>query len=184
MPLGLNTSFKVLQTGCNTSSAAQEAFFCDYVIHVLANDSAYKSVYRALNTTGGLTIYTTLNPVDQAAAQNAVNYVAAARRGTFNPQHNADTEVLMTPGTGAVRAIAVNRRYGNGPGEDNLDYAVNSTYGGGAGVQTGSSSKLFTLITALKQGVPFGFNQNVVSPATIGPYFDCTRPVARTVPCA
>jgi membrane peptidoglycan carboxypeptidase len=173
MPLGLNSSFKVLQTGCNTSSAAHEAFFCDYVIHVLANDSAYKNVYRALNTTGGLTITTTLNPADQAAAENAVNFVAPPAGGTYNPQRNADSEVLLTPGTGAVRAIAVNRPYGTGPGQDTLDYAVNSTYGGGAGVQTGSSSKLFTLITALKQDVPFGFNLNIVSPSTIGGYTDC-----------
>jgi membrane peptidoglycan carboxypeptidase len=173
LPLGLDPSFNVLQTGCNASSAAQKAFFCDYVLNVLGQDSAYKSVYRALNTTGGLKIYTTLNPVDQAAAQHAVNFVQPPAGGTYNPQRNADSEVLLTPGTGAVRAIAVNRRYGNGPGEDTLDYAVNSTYGGGAGVQTGSSSKLFTLITALKQDVPFGFNLNVSSPATTGPYTDC-----------
>ncbi|HMH90505.1 MAG TPA: penicillin-binding transpeptidase domain-containing protein, partial [Streptosporangiaceae bacterium] len=173
LPLGLNPSFNVLQTGCNTSTAAHKAFFCDYVIHVLANDSAYKPVYKALNTTGGLKIYTTLNPVDQAAAQHAVDFVQPPAGGTYNPQRNADSEVLMTPGTGAVRAIAVNRRYGSGPGEDTLDYAVNSTYGGGAGVQTGSSSKLFTLITALKQDVPFGFNLSIVSPSTIGGYVDC-----------
>ena len=41
------------------------------------------------------------------------------------------------------------------------DYAVNSPYDGGDGVQTGSSSKLFTLLTALEQGVPFGFAQKV-----------------------
>ncbi|HEX5293472.1 MAG TPA: transglycosylase domain-containing protein [Streptosporangiaceae bacterium] len=173
MPLGLNSSFKVLQTGCNTTSAAQEAFFCDYVVHVLRNDSAYKDVYRALNTTGGLTITTTLNPVDQAAAEHAVNFVQPSAGGTYNPQRNADSEVLVTPGSGAIRAIAVDRPYGSGPGQDTLDYAVNSTYGGGAGVQTGSSSKLFTLITALKQDVPFGFNLNVSSPATIGGYTDC-----------
>jgi membrane peptidoglycan carboxypeptidase len=173
MPLGLNSSFKVLQTGCNTTSAAQEAFFCDYVVHVLRNDSAYKDVYRALNTTGGLTITTTLNPVDQAAAEHAVNFVQPSAGGTYNPQRNADSEVLVTPGSGAIRAIAVNRPYGNGPGQDTLDYAVNSTYGGGAGVQTGSSSKLFTLVTALKQDVPFGFNLSIVSPSTIGGYTDC-----------
>jgi membrane peptidoglycan carboxypeptidase len=182
MPLGLDTSPAVLQTGCLTASAAPEAFFCDYVLHVLANDSAYKSVYKALNTTGGLTITTTLNPVDETAARNAVNYVQPSAGGTFNPHRNADTEVLITPGSGAIRAIAVNRRYGTGPGEDTLDYAVDSTYGGGAGVQTGSSSKLFTLITALEQGVPFGFNQSVVSPATITPYYGCTGQFAGAFP--
>jgi membrane peptidoglycan carboxypeptidase len=172
-PLGLDTSPAVLQTGCITSTAAQEAFFCDYALAVLRTDSAYKSVYKALNTTGGLKIYTTLNPADQAAAQDAVDYVEPPGGGIYNPQRNADSEVLLTPGTGAIRAIAVNRRYGNGPGEDNIDYAVNGPYDGGVGVQTGSSSKLFTLITALEQEVPFGFNENVVSPTTVGPYFDC-----------
>jgi membrane peptidoglycan carboxypeptidase len=143
------------------------------VIHVVANDSAYKTVYTALNTTGGLTIRTTLNPVDETAARNAVNYVEPGAGGNFNPRRNADTEVLITPGTGAIQAIAVNRRYGSNPGEDTLDYAVDSTYGGGAGVQTGSSSKLFTLITGLEKDVPFGFNLSVVSPAVIGPYADC-----------
>ena len=172
--LGLNTSFNVLQTGCASGSAAREAFFCDYVTHVLANDSAYKSVWKALTTTGGLTITTTLNPADQAAAQNAVDYVEPPGGGTYNPRRNADTEVMVTPGTGAIRAIAVNRSYGNGPGQDTLDYAVDSTYGGGAGVQTGSSSKLFTLVTALEKGIPFGFNESVVSPASISPYYGCT----------
>ncbi len=79
----------------------------------------------------------------------------------------------MQPGSGAIRAIAINRKYGNGPGENEVDYAVNSDYGGGAGVQTGSSSKLFTLITALKQGYPFGHQIKVISPAVVGPYYDC-----------
>jgi membrane peptidoglycan carboxypeptidase len=179
-PLGLDTSPAVLETGCNASSAAPEAFFCDYVLHVLANDSAYRSVYKALNSTGGLTIKTTLNREDQTAAQNAVNWVEPPNAPAVNPKNNADTEVLITPGSGAVRAIAVDRRYGTGPGEEALDYAVNSTYGGGAGVQTGSSSKLFTLITALKEGVPFGFNENVVSPASIPGYVGCTGQSAGT----
>jgi membrane peptidoglycan carboxypeptidase len=181
-PLGLNASAAVLQTGCNTSTAAPEAFFCDYALRVLATDSAYKAVDKALNTTGGLTITTTLNPVDQAAAQNAVNWVEPPNNRVFNPKDNADTEVLLTPGTGAIRAIAVDRPYGSNraAGHDYLDYAVNSTYGGGAGVQTGSSSKLFTLITALKQGIPFGFNENVVSPASISPYVGCTGQSAGT----
>jgi len=42
-----------------------------------------------------------------------------------------------------------------GKGQTEVDYAVNRQYGGADGVQTGSSSKLFTLLTALKQGVPF-----------------------------
>ncbi len=181
-PLGLNTSPAVLQTGCNTSSAAPEAFFCDYALAVLRTDPAYKSVYKELNTTGGLRIYTTLNKQDQAAAQNAVDFVEQAGGGIYNPQRNADSEVLITPATGQIRAIAVNRRYGSGPGEDNIDYAVNGPYDGGVGVQTGSSSKVFTLITALEQGIPFGYNQSIVSPTTVGPYYGCGGTYAGSFP--
>ena len=172
----------MLQTGCNTGSAAPEAFFCDYVLAVLRTDPAYKSVYKELNTTGGLRIYTTLNKQDQAAAQNAVDFVEPARSAIYNPQRNADTEVLISPAPGQIRAIAVNRQYGSGPGEDNIDYAVDGPYDGGVGVQTGSSSKIFTLITALKQGIPFGYNQSIVSPTTVGPYHGLRRRVRRRLP--
>ena len=40
-------------------------------------------------------------------------------------------------------------------------------------MQTGSSSKLFTLITALEQGVPFGFPQTVPAAATLTGYTNC-----------
>ena len=135
--------------------------------HVL--EINYKPIWQEINTTGGLAIYTTLNMRDQLAADHAVNYVQPARNAVANPGHNADTEVLIQPGTGYVRAIAVNRTFG----QDDIDYAVNTPYGGGAGVQTGSSSKVFTLITALKQGMPFGHTIKVKAPATIGPFPTC-----------
>ena len=40
-------------------------------------------------------------------------------------------------------------------------------------MQTGSSSKLFTLIAALKRGTPFGFSMAATSPSDIGPYYNC-----------
>ncbi len=83
------------------------------------------------------------------------------------------SEVLIQPGTGHVQAIAVDRPYGTGRGEDSIDYAVDTGQNGGYGVQTGSSSKLFTLITALKQNIPFGFKMSVSSPNDIGPYYNC-----------
>jgi hypothetical protein len=54
-----------------------------------------------------------------------------------------------------------------------VDYAVDSKYNGGAGVQTGSSSKLFTLVTALKQGYSFGYNLSVHNNMTVGGFSDC-----------
>jgi membrane peptidoglycan carboxypeptidase len=168
-PLGLKLSPTPLNIGCASPQATQEAFFCDYVQHVL--ELNYPAIWKEINTTGGLAIDTTLNMTDQLAADHAVNYVQPPNNPAVNPGHNADTEVLIQPGTGYVRAIAVNRVFGrNG---DELDYAVNTPYGGGAGVQTGSSSKIFTLITALKQGLPFGHTIKVKAPATIGPFPTC-----------
>ena len=50
---------------------------------------------------------------------------------------------------------------------------MNTAYGGSSGVQTGSSSKLFTLITALKQGTPFGFTMHVPGSTTVTGYTNC-----------
>ena len=50
---------------------------------------------------------------------------------------------------------------------------MNSQYDGGVGVQTGSSSKLFTLLTALEQGVPFGFPQTVPAATTLTGFTNC-----------
>ena len=130
-------------------------FFCQYVEEVFLHDPAYGKtpMDRAkLLATGGLKIYTTLNPQDQQAANNAVNYVEPANSKYYNPGRNADTEAVVQPGTGQIMAIAENRPYGTDHGETEINYAVNTAYGGSSGVQTGSSSKLFTLITALKQG--------------------------------
>jgi len=173
MGLGLDPTTAPLQSGCTSNSARAAAFFCDFALASMKVDPAYATAYKALNTVGGLKIYTTMAPRDQAAAQNAVNFVEPPHSPAFNPGRNVDTEVLIQPRTGYVRAIAVNRPYGSGRGHTTIDYAAETQYNGGQGVQTGSSSKLFTLITALKQGVPFGFTQNVVSPSSIGPYFNC-----------
>ena len=175
MPLGLHVS--VPESGCESSSVGTAGFFCEYVEEVFLHDPAYGATPMArakLLSTGGLRIYTTLNPQDQQAAYNAVNYVEPDHSGYYNPGHNADTEAVIQPGTGRILAISENAPYGTGSGQTEIDYAVNTAYGGSAqGVQTGSSSKLFTLITALSQGTPFGFTLHVPGTETIGGYTNC-----------
>ena len=165
-----------VQSGCTANTVGNAAFFCDYVIHTMLLDKAFGATTQdraRLLATGGLKIYTTLSPQDQSAATNAVNYVMPAHSNTYNPARNADTEVLIQPGTGKVTAIAEDRHYGTGKGQTEVNYAVNTPYGGGQGVQTGSSSKLFTLVTALKQGIPFGFQMTVHSPDEVGGFTNC-----------
>jgi membrane peptidoglycan carboxypeptidase len=163
------------QTGCTSDSVATEAFFCDYALAVMKHDSAYKKAWDQLQGKGGLTIYTTLDARDQHAAHDAVDYMLPAPPSADNPGDNAAAEVLIQPGTGDVRAIAIDRNYGNGPGQTTVDYAVDSEYNGGPdGVQTGSSSKLFTLLTALEQGVPFGYVETVpAGPVTLSGFSSC-----------
>jgi membrane peptidoglycan carboxypeptidase len=165
-----------VQNGCTADSVGNNAFFCDYTMHTLLLDKQLGSTTEAraqLLATGGLKIYTTVSEKDQASATKAVNWVLPPNSQTYNPANNAATEVLIQPGTGKVLAIAEDRKYGTGPHETEIDYAVNTQYGGEQGVQTGSSSKLFTLITALEQGIPFGFQQTVPGTDSVGGYYNC-----------
>jgi len=174
-PLGVHFSASSLAQGCSSASAANAAWFCDYVLAELRTNPAYGSAWQQMNTTGGLRIYTTMNVQDQRAAQDAVSFMLPAPPSGYNPGDNAAAEVLIQPGTGQVQAIAVDRPYGTGRGQDSIDYAVDSAENGGFGVQTGSSSKIFTLITALQHNIPFGFQMSVSSPSDIGPYYNCQR---------
>ena len=173
-PLGLK--FAIPESGCQSSSVGSAGFFCQYVEEVFLHDPAYGKtpMERAkMLATGGLKIYTTLNPQDQQAANTAVNYVEPANSKYWNPGRNADTEAVVQPGTGQIMAIAENRPYGTGHGQTEINYAVNTAYGGSSGVQTGSSSKLFTLITALKQGMPFGATMHAPGSTTVTGYTNC-----------
>ncbi len=172
-PLGIHYSAQSLVQGCSSASATTAAWFCDYVLAELRTNPAYGTAWRQMNSMGGVQIHTTMNPRDQRAAQDAVTFMLPPPPSSFNPGNNATAEVLVQPGTGYIRAIAVDRRYGTGPGEDSIDYAADTAQDGGFGVQTGSSSKLFTLITALKQNYPFGFKLSVTSPSDISPYYNC-----------
>ena len=101
-PLGLNVSEP--QSGCQSSSVGSAGFFCQYVEEVFLHDPAYGKtpMDRAkLLSTGGLKIYTTLDPQDQQAANSAVNYVEPGNDGYYNPGRNADTEAVVQPGTGS-----------------------------------------------------------------------------------
>ena len=172
-----------IQSGCSANTVGNNGFFCDYVMHTLLLDKqlgATPAARAKLLATGGLSIYTTVSEKDEKAATKAVNHVLPERSSIYNPAGNAATEALVQPGTGKVLAIAENRPYGTGKGQTELDYAVNSQYGGGGGVQTGSSSKLFTLITALNEGTAIGSTLTVSSPDSVSGYSNCEgQPIAQ-----
>jgi membrane peptidoglycan carboxypeptidase len=170
-PLGLHSAAP--QSGCTSSSAKYAGYFCDYVIAKIRHDSAYRKVWSRLNGLGGLKIYTTLDPQDQRAANHAVNYQVPPPPSRINPGRNADTQVMIQPGTGAVRAIGIDRPYGTGPHENTLNYAVGPQYDGSGGVQIGSTGKVYVMVTALLQGIPFGYSKNVGFSADVSGYTNC-----------
>ena len=141
---------------------------------LLKQDNAFSQAWNILNTSGGLQIYTTLSAQDERAAKRGgeLHGAAAAQRGQPGRERRRP-RCSSSPDTGHILAIANDRSYGTGKNQTTEDYAVNSQYDGGVGVQTGSSSKLFTLITALEQGVPFGFPQTVPAATTLTGFTNC-----------
>jgi membrane peptidoglycan carboxypeptidase len=92
---------------------------------------------RTLNTQG-LRITTTIDPKAQKAAENAVNKYLDGQ----DPDMRAAV-VSIDPKTGGVKA------YYGGSDANGFDF-------GQAGLQTGSSFKVFALIAALQQGIGLG----------------------------
>jgi membrane peptidoglycan carboxypeptidase len=180
-PLDLKPSLP--QSGCTSKSAQYAAYMCDYVVAVIKHDTAYRQVWNRLNGVGGLTITTTLDPQDQRAANHAVNRVLPPPPNRVNPGQNADTEVLIQPGTGRVRAIAIDRPYGPGKRQNLVNYAVGPQYDGTAGVQIGSTGKVYVMVTALLQGIPFGYSKTVGYSAQVSGYTNCKgQTVGQTMP--
>jgi membrane peptidoglycan carboxypeptidase len=177
-PIQLNPSLP--QSGCTSKSAKYAGYLCDYVVAVIKNDTAYKQVWNRLNGIGGLTITTTLDPRMQKAANRAVNYEMPPPPDPANPGRNADSEVLIQPGTGKVRAIAIDRPYGTGKHQNLVDYAVGPQYHGTGGVQIGSTGKVYTMVAALEQGIPFGYAKTVGFSAEVSGYTNCKGQTAGT----
>ena len=129
-------------------------FFCDHVRRLLEDTE----VGAALGATreerqqrllgGGLTIRTTLDPAVQAAGQRAVDEQVPRE----DPSGIAAAFTAVEPGTGAVKALAVNRTFA----EDDVPGAtkVNLATGGSSGMQAGSTFKPFVLAAALQAGLP------------------------------
>ncbi|MEV4297174.1 transglycosylase domain-containing protein [Microbispora rosea] len=142
--------------GCAGSA---HPFFCVYVEReVLTNPAfGYSRADRERRLQrGGLTIWTTIDPVAQRAAERAIHARVGAR------DNQVASETMIEPGTGHIRAMAVSKRYGRNPHDRDLgpsttyNLAADTAHGGGLGLQAGSTFKVFTLATALKQGMRFG----------------------------
>ena len=151
LPLRLKVTS--VSSGCE-APGIKAPFFCDYVRRYLEEgpggavlgDTPAKRQETLL--AGGLTIRTTLDPRVQGGAQAAVDQQAPAA----DPSGIAAVADTVEPGTGAVSAMAVDRRFGEKKGETKVNYAL----GGSLGFQAGSTFKAFVLARALQLGISTG----------------------------
>lgn len=142
-------------------------FFCDFFKNWWRAQPAFgaNEAEREDNLRrGGYRVITTLDPRLQA---RAIDHVLDKERPRSRYAHGL---VVVQPGTGRVRAMAVNRVYSldqrhNGKHSDprlrgkirgNYPNTVNPLLGGGQlpGYQAGSTFKMFTLLAALDRGMP------------------------------
>ena len=163
-PLGLTVL--PIPNGCATATAP---FFCDYVVHDILNGSEFGATVsdRAnLLRRGGLVVSTTLDPAMQLAAQNAVNAVVP-KDSALNAGLAAAID-MVDPKTGAIKAMAVDRDYGSGLGQTEVNLAADFvSHGGSQGRNAGSTFKVFVLAAALAKGLTTGTTFNSPGKLTI-----------------
>ena len=148
------------QSGC-ISAIAGLGFFCEYVRNLVA---AGADAFAKLGSTaqqrldeldrGGLTIRTSIDLTTQQAALKAIGrYVPIGDKSRV-----ATAAVTVEPGTGHVLAMAQNKTFSpkGDIGSTEINYNVDTSLGGSAGFQTGSTFKAFTLAAWLNDGNDLG----------------------------
>lgn len=135
-------------------------FFCDYLrIWARQQPALGPDPEQRFNhlQTGGFKVKLSMESGMQAAAQKSVD--SKAGRGA----RLAQGIVLVEPGTGRIRAMAVNRTFGTAPkgasADKRAEYTENPLLTGDPGNQrsigypSGSTFKMFTMLAALEQGI-------------------------------
>jgi membrane peptidoglycan carboxypeptidase len=142
-PLSLATTTQATQKqGCAGANTAikNAGFFCDYVTQWLQDTGmTEKSI-----TTSGMRIVTTLDPNLQNTVQTSLSAQLPAKSKT------TAVMPIVDPHTGNVLAMATSKQYGlkTDGGHTTLPVFTTASAGGG------STYKLFSLLAALKAGVP------------------------------
>ena len=134
-------------------AASPYPYYCDFITNwLLEQPNLGKTRKDRLNLLkrGGITVQTTLDTRIQRLTQDSIN----AQVPIGNKSKVGAAAFVAEPGTGKVLAFAQNTKYGNGGwGNTQINWAVNTEYGGSMGFQFGSTAKAFSLLTAMESGM-------------------------------
>ncbi|MFG6199509.1 transglycosylase domain-containing protein [Nonomuraea sp. JJY05] len=145
--------------GCE---ASKYPYFCLYVQYEILNNEDFgknQDERKKLLQRGGLTIKTTIDPKMQAAADKAIKKFVSRK------DKPVASQAMVVPGTGEIKAMAASRKFGGSKKKNEMSYNVvaDAAHGGGRGFQQGSTAKVYTLATALEEGLKY--NDGFPSPA-------------------
>ncbi|MDG4761527.1 transglycosylase domain-containing protein [Micromonospora sp. WMMD710] len=174
----LTVKDKRTPNGCIAANVNSWGFFCDYFYRWWMQQETFGSTTydreRRLKS-GGYTVVTSIDVQAQRSADKAV------RKAKSENSKEAAMVAVVEPGTGRVRALAVNRQFklddprhpknklSSDPAKSkqgirgNYPATVNPLITGGdgvAGYQAGSTFKLFTIVAALEKGIPLSYTIN------------------------
>ncbi|MFI6256456.1 penicillin-binding protein [Micromonospora zamorensis] len=164
--------------GCVSANVNSWGFFCDYFYRWWMQQETFGSTSydreRRLKS-GGYTVVTSIDVQAQRGADKAV------RKAKSENSKEAAMVAVVEPGTGRVRALAVNRQFklddpknpknkiSSDPAKSkkkirgNYPATVNPLLTGGDGItgyQAGSTFKMFTIVAALEKGIPLSYPIN------------------------
>lgn len=145
------------QQGCG--AAGDNAYFCQYVKAVIENDEAFGATEeerRANLRRGGMEIYTSL---DLRVQQTAIDAVRSQVPQSMPGILVGGAGVSVEASTGRILAMAQNTVFNEtteanlANGETSQVFAADKAHGGSTyGFETGSTYKLFTLLSWLESG--------------------------------
>jgi membrane peptidoglycan carboxypeptidase len=152
-----------LELAVRERSRPSQPFVVDYARAQLLRDSALGPTVedreRLLNR-GGLTIRTTIHPVLQEVAREAIHGVLD------RPEDPLAALTAVNPRTGEIMAIGFGpTEYGTGPGQVDVNPAVPDL--GSGGRQPGSSFKTFAIVAALEAGISPAYTIDTPSPYVV-----------------
>ena len=127
-----------LNPGSFKTSIGTYPYFTDYVRSLLLEEFDQDTILQ-----GGLSVYTTISPFYQNAAESAVQELLAGN----DTQQISSCIVAVDPDTGYILAMVNGTPYGYDEGESVFNICTQSTR------QNGSSFKIFTLAAAIHAGM-------------------------------